>query len=329
MGHKEDDLIDHKKDDLTDFKKNVFMGLENAGKTSIVKVIQHEFHSLLNVKPTFGIERDSFRIFNTNVMLWDFGGQALYRERYLETPDIFFTDITNIIYVIDIKAARDRDIYKKDVNYFTRVSDVAIHNCPNVSIVIFFHKTDPDTNFDEISPIQESYISDLSEILGKRGKFLKFYNTSTKAPMSILNAVADIFFSSENLSEQFGVILKSFANLYTLRFSIFFTENYFQLGSYVSEKITASEIGEILELFFSRIGDYQDFKQDISIYYRDCEILSVNFNLNFERGKSTPFILLIGFTEGESILDKKDLKSILSNLSRELQKLLLSLNFEL
>lgn len=328
------------------YQKNLFVGLANAGKSSIIKVIQHEFKTLLDVKPTMGIDRDIFKIFRTEIILWDFGGQALYREQYFENPELNFSDVSNLIYVIDVKAPMTEALISENINYFSKLVEFTskyTRSFDKTQFYLFFHKMDYDADFelDLVSKLQERYIREFLTILQPYNKAFRFFNTSIKEPMSILNAVADIFFSRENLSNQISEILKNFALLYKLRFCVFFTEKLFQLGGYVSERINKEEVPEILDLFFSRMESYEHDAMEISVFYRETQLFSSTFSLttfvmnNADNGGmdndrgARKFVILMGFKEGEALLDLENLRKEISRLSSELQKLLLSLNFEM
>jgi len=69
--------------------KIAFLGLDNAGKTSILTGLKRKFDFMEQVsklQPTLSVDRNtfSFNFLNTQVMQFDFGGQLKYREEYLE-----------------------------------------------------------------------------------------------------------------------------------------------------------------------------------------------------------------------------------------------------
>jgi len=65
-------------------KKIGVMGLDNAGKTSIITAITKRFgfeEEISRLTPTRGIARDSFKFLGIEFSRLDFGGQKIYRER--------------------------------------------------------------------------------------------------------------------------------------------------------------------------------------------------------------------------------------------------------
>ena len=76
--------------------KGLILGLDNAGKTTILKTFKGE--TVLNLPPTKGFNFQKFDYNNTTFILWDLGGQKSIRkfwENYYEKEN------DCIIYVID------------------------------------------------------------------------------------------------------------------------------------------------------------------------------------------------------------------------------------
>ncbi|XP_071510981.1 ADP-ribosylation factor-like protein 3 [Diadema antillarum] len=73
----------------------LLLGLDNAGKTTILKFLSNE--SVENISPTQGFNIKSLKTRNWNLNVWDIGGQRklrAYWRNYYENTDI-------LIYVID------------------------------------------------------------------------------------------------------------------------------------------------------------------------------------------------------------------------------------
>jgi len=127
--------------------KLVILGLENAGKTSIVDVLKQKTEVTLrkppDMNPTKGVERKS--LFQGSIMVWDLGGQEVYRNEYLKNPESYFKEISFCYYVVDIQ-----DYYRLATStmYFMGVFNLIKKYSPNARIVLLFHKMDPDFNPD-------------------------------------------------------------------------------------------------------------------------------------------------------------------------------------
>lgn len=76
-------------------KKVLFLGLDNAGKTSIINAL-HDV-SVYCVAPTRGFNIRPTQIDNVNFQVWDIGGQRSFRSRW----ENFFDNVQGLVWVID------------------------------------------------------------------------------------------------------------------------------------------------------------------------------------------------------------------------------------
>jgi GTPase SAR1 family protein len=68
--------------------KIVFAGLEQGGKTSIIRTLERKKYVVEELKPTKGVERCQINVLDCVINEWDFGGQAEFRSQYLEKKEI-------------------------------------------------------------------------------------------------------------------------------------------------------------------------------------------------------------------------------------------------
>ncbi|HEC39821.1 MAG TPA: hypothetical protein ENI29_16400 [bacterium] len=124
-------------------KKLAFLGLDNAGKTSIITAITKRFgfeESISKLMPTRRIARDTFKFLGLEFSRLDFGGQRIYREDYLKHPEKFLSGIDLIFYVVD---AQDFDRYIESIDYLEEVLLFFKEYQEDVMVEILFHKFDP------------------------------------------------------------------------------------------------------------------------------------------------------------------------------------------
>ena len=76
--------------------KGLVLGLDNAGKTTILKAFKGE--TAKNLPPTKGFNFQKFEYKKTNFELWDLGGQKVIRKYW---EDYYQNENDAIIYVID------------------------------------------------------------------------------------------------------------------------------------------------------------------------------------------------------------------------------------
>ena len=139
--------------------KLVIIGMENAGKTTILDVLTGKIKETPNkppgMNPTKGVERSTILFFQKETKVWDLGGQELYRNEYLSNPEKYFHTISFFFYVVDIQ-----DYYRlvPSVMYFKGVFNLIKRHSPDANLIFLFHKKDP------------TYISGSRDL---KGKFLE------------------------------------------------------------------------------------------------------------------------------------------------------------
>ncbi len=123
-------------------KKFLIMGLENAGKTSIVLSLQRNTNllSYCSLSPTKGRTIVNFQQRDTLFNIWDFGGQEQYRKDYLLHLDEYLTDVDKIFFVIDVQDTKN---YGKALQYLQKIVEYLEKNEMHVELSIFLHKFDP------------------------------------------------------------------------------------------------------------------------------------------------------------------------------------------
>ena len=76
-------------------KKVLVLGLDNSGKTTILKAVSEE--NIQNIKPTEGFNIKNLAVEGVSLCVWDLGGQKALREYWSN----YYEGTNAIIYVID------------------------------------------------------------------------------------------------------------------------------------------------------------------------------------------------------------------------------------
>ena len=71
------------------------LGLDNAGKTTILRSLAHE--EINTVQPTQGFNVKTLKVQNFTFNVWDLGGQMAIREHWSN----YYDNLDCIIYVVD------------------------------------------------------------------------------------------------------------------------------------------------------------------------------------------------------------------------------------
>ena len=84
-------------------KKLAVLGLDNAGKTSIITAMKEKFdlpEKVKGLKPTKRIDRSSFQFMDHIIYLNDFGGQQHYIDEYLRHKVRYLSGIDLLYYTV-------------------------------------------------------------------------------------------------------------------------------------------------------------------------------------------------------------------------------------
>ncbi|MFX0057329.1 MAG: ADP-ribosylation factor-like protein [Candidatus Hodarchaeota archaeon] len=130
------------REQLKSHKKLLMIGLDNGGKTSILAVLQEKFSIIKALLPTRGVKREKLDFFGYPIISWDLGGQVQYREKlYFNRPELFFTEVDLILYVVD---TQDAERFSEAANYFRQVLKSLQDLNESPPILVVLSKSDMD-----------------------------------------------------------------------------------------------------------------------------------------------------------------------------------------
>ncbi|MHA1147331.1 MAG: ADP-ribosylation factor-like protein [Promethearchaeota archaeon] len=254
-------------------RKITFLGLDNAGKTSIITAITKRFgfeQEISRLMPTKRIARDQFKFLGIEFVRQDFGGQEQYRETYLKDPGKYLGGTDLVFYVID---SQDYDRYVEAIDYLDKVIEFFKEDQISPPIAILFHKFDP-------SLVENKEIN--QKILTLKQAVTKYSNDF------------DIFFFETSVYD-----IKSIMDAFSIGLSMLFDR--MEMVSNLFAEMSKSYNAIMISLFDSRgitIGEYYrphlQLREKLKIYdiYMDVQkrIIAENRNLlefsdKFESGQ--------------------------------------------
>ncbi len=153
-------IMDQTEKQITD-RKILIIGLENSGKTSILLTLKEDTNllSYTSLKPTRGINIATIDKQDSQLIIWDMGGQEQYRTDHLKKLNRYLSGTESIIFIIDIQ-----DLKKYDIafEYLEKVVNEIKKENVSVKLSIFLHKYDPNiTHKKEFKNIDEVINSQL------------------------------------------------------------------------------------------------------------------------------------------------------------------------
>jgi len=237
--------------------KILFSGLDRAGKTSFLLAVKKKYSEIIKALPTKGVERTDEKIFeeqNSQISIWDLGGQKKYREKFLSQGKIYLYNADLLYFIIDIQ---DTERIQETIELFTQVlqSLRALDEYP--PIVVLLNKYDPDLK-DSVEI--NNNISLLNEEIQKRsdGFFIKSFNTSIFDHWSLISAYSYGLSQLSPNREWFRNHLRNFAKKTKSDSILLLNENGIILSNYSNTEVSG-RVFEISAPHFQTL--YKTFKE--------------------------------------------------------------------
>ena len=111
--------------------KLLVLGLDNAGKTTILKSLSDE--NIKNIKPTEGFNIKNLAVEGINLSVWDLGGQKILREYWSN----YFSETDALIFVVD--SADKARLEEAGAELSKLVGEEKLKNVP---VIVFANKQD-------------------------------------------------------------------------------------------------------------------------------------------------------------------------------------------
>jgi len=244
--------------------KILLCGLEDAGKTSILLVLDKKFSLLTSVAPTIKAKRTSHtnKLLGISITRWDLGGQKSYRKIYLDNKSKYFTDMQSIFYVIDIQR---QDKFDKALIYLKDIINIVVDNHPeNFQLLILLHKYDPDIkNKKEMKDNIQFLESNIKSII----KNLKYslYRTSIYDDSSLLKTFSDGVFSATEKSKLLQSLLRDYMSKTYTSSTLLLDQNCFIIAS----RATDEAYQEICEAIAPRLTNALEKLEEWDIDTKD------------------------------------------------------------
>ena len=208
--------------------KIAIVGLDNAGKTSIIRTLNRTYSIGGSIAPTKSVERTTFRLFGQEGSIWDFGGQIPYRENYLKNSDRYLSDIHYLYFVVDMQ---DPKRFPESVDFFSKIYEIIHNQYPPVIVSLLFHKSDPEIFEASEIPhhIQQLSLEFLTIVENSE---VGFYRTSIYDPLKLMNAISLPILGSQPLYNVISMIMAEFAMNHSIEFMNILVDELLEMGSF-------------------------------------------------------------------------------------------------
>ena len=265
-------IIDELREELFEFTKELkdpfsikrqlkilLTGLDKAGKTSFMLGVKRKYSEIIKSMPTKGVERTEENIFdeqNSQISIWDLGGQKTYREKYLEQSEVYLYNIDLMFFFIDIQ---DTERIEEALELFTRILKILIELDEFPPIVVCLNKFDPDLKGSKEIFKSLEIIADTIKKNSNRF-FIKIFQTTIFDHWSLISAYS---FGLTQLSpnrELFRNQLKKFAKKTNSDAILLLNENGLILSNFSKTDISG-KLFEIIAPYYKNLyKTFEEFK---------------------------------------------------------------------
>ena len=301
--------------------KIIFAGLDRAGKTSFLLAIKRKYSEIIKTLPTKGVERTDEKIFdeqNSQMSIWDLGGQKKYRDRYLEQSKIYLYNVDLMFYIIDIQDSKKRLV--ESIELFNTIIGSMKNLDEYPPIVVCLNKYDPDiVSSDKVHKDIEYFTEEINRIADKF--FVKIFKTSIFDYWSLVSAYSYGLSQLSPNREFFRKQLKHFAEKTNADSILLLNENGIILSNYSKDEISR-RVFEISAPYFKELyNTFKEFKLLQKDYIISSGIASENKNIVFKKIKVERYDLyLLLFVDQYKGIEK--IEEFLPNFSKILNELI-------
>ena len=307
---------------LKDQKKLLLIGLDNGGKTSILAVLQDKFSIIKSLLPTKGVKREKLEFFGYPIVSWDLGGQVQYREKYyFNKPEIFFTEVDLILYVIDVQ---DAERFQESAEYFQQVLEALTELNEKAPVLVVLNKSDQDFRKTlewqkNVRAIKDAF----NPLLTKFDNFdIDYYDTTIFQKETIMQMFSIALKKVSDTSEIIEHILEEFTNIVNGKAASLISMDGLIFGSYHKTKTDEMLINntalllQTLSNFHNSIGlireksikldfplngltiqgeklfEYSDLQIPVYFWVLTDDPILIDESLNYFKGQLLPLINL-------------------------------------
>ncbi|MBD3338044.1 MAG: GTP-binding protein, partial [Candidatus Lokiarchaeota archaeon] len=238
--------------------KIIYAGLDRAGKTSFLLAIKKRYSEIVKTLPTKGVQRTEEKIFeeqNSQMTVWDLGGQKRYREKYIEQSKYYLYNVDLLFYLFDIQDPRER--LDESLQLFEKIIASLKELDEFPPIIVCLNKNDPDVKDDFEIKEKIQYLT--NKLKEKSDKFfVKIFKTSIFDYWSIISAYSYGLSRLSPNREFFKKHLKDFARKTDAEALLLLNENGIILSSFSMDEISG-KVFEISAPHFQTL--YKTFKE--------------------------------------------------------------------
>lgn len=295
-------------------RKLPILGIAGGGKTSLILTLRREFKILEKaIKPTKGIERSKLKFLDSDIVVWDFGGQEKYRESYKKKAETYFSGIEELFFVIDFQ---DQDAMTESMTFFGDIKESVLEYSPDATINLLINKFDPgfesNEDYNKLYDTLYQKFLDISQPLN-----IRVAKTSIFNPINVIRAFSKPIFQNTTLYDNFQLLFMEFINKGNgVDFIMIFTKNLMEIGNYFNPTINQQQMRDISHEIFNTFSERKLNLTQISLQVKEITLYMITFEIGDD-----PFYFTFGY-DSSKVLDASPLIMDSFNLLEDIKKLM-------
>jgi len=259
-------------------KKIGVLGPPNVGKTSILSILKQEYEGIQDIKPTKGVERSFFQLMSDDLVVWDYGGQEIYRDRYLKSAEKYLNDLDFVYYVVDVQA----NSHQKNIDYLKALYDKIVEYNKEVVFVLVFNKLDPELK-NRIQLYEETIekIPEYKSIIDPTKNKLYYYFTSIFDPLTIITVFSEVLVEAEFRKKIKDILIEELEG-FPVKMSFVFSSGWFNIGSNQADDLTYDVMRDFIKELTKNLSTVSNNELTNSVIINDLQVNMARFTVNCE-----------------------------------------------
>lgn len=298
--------------------KIAIFGLENAGKTTLVKTVLYEFENLISFAPTMTMKAKNFELLGRELIILDVGGINRYTNYIYKENGKKWIGIEYFYFIVDVQ---DRDSIRLSIANLLKLLEFLRPINPKMEVFLFFHKYDLD---DPRIPIFEeneaTYLEILLPKLQQENHHIVVFYTSIKDKENLISTFTQPLLRNKDLYSTLCGTVKQFCTENNLDFGILLVDEH-EIAHYYRHHESLIQMNEALIEIYQRYQMMQKYGRLDTKYEGEKRIHSNLFKLQV-RGKTFDFCFHIGLRANLHEREMEHIKELTHEFTNNLSKIL-------
>ena len=213
-----------------------------------------------------------------DLVVWDYGGQEIYRDRYLKSAEKYLNDLDFVYYVVDVQA----NSHQKNIDYLKALYEKIVEYNKEVVFVLVFNKLDPELK-NRIQLYEETIekIPEYKSIIDPTKNKLYYYFTSIFDPLTIITVFSEVLVEAEFRKKIKDILIEELEG-FPVKMSFVFSSGWFNIGSNQADDLTYDVMRDFIKELTKNLSTVSNNELTNSVIINDLQVNMARFTVNSE-----------------------------------------------